>query len=137
MRNIFLSLGILLAGCASSGLVYAPAPQEPLDAAKAVRLSGEMVPYEMGFSGVYDFDGSAVRLAVLSDVGTKLLDMRVMPDKTYVYYRAPKLPARVAAAFGNLARAYFFRACAPEQIEYYDKALRATFNVRTQGELCP
>ena len=136
MKTVFLCLGLLVAGCASSGLVYEPAPQERLDASEAVRFSGEIVPYEIGFSGVYCFDGNAVRLAVLSDASTTLLDMRVDAQKAAVYYHAPKLPHRVEASFAGLARTYFFTKCPPEQISYEDKSLRAVFDVRTQGGIC-
>lgn len=137
MKKIFLFLGVLAVGCASAELTDAPAPQERLDTAKAVRFSGEITPYEIGFSGVYDFNGEAVRMVIFSDVGIKLLDAGVWADKALVYYRAPQLPKRVQGAFARLARAHFFTSCPLEEVTHYDKALRGTFQVRTQGGVCP
>ena len=137
MKKIFILLAIGMSGCAGGGLIRTPAPQAALDTAKAVRISGEIAPYEIGFSGVYEYNAAQVRLAVISEVGIKLLDMSVTADKTYVHYHVPKLPKRVQAAFGRLAREAFFTSCPPAKITYYDKALRGTFEVRTQGGVCP
>ena len=137
MKKLWLLSVWCLAGCASAGLVYAPAAQGTLDSAKAVRISGEITPYETGFSGAYVYDGEAVSLAVVSDAGITLLNLRVTPDKTFVHYALSGLPKRVQAAFGRLARAAFFTACPKEEITYYDASLRARFEVRTQGAICP
>ena len=90
-----------------------------------------------GFETVDVYDGEAVSLAVVSDAGITLLNLRVTPDKTLVYYAMSGLPKRVQAAFGHLARAAFFTACPKEEITYYDASLRGTFEVRTQGAICP
>ena len=137
MKKFWLLSVWFLAGCASAELVYAPAVQNAPDTANAVRISGEITPYETGFSGAYVYDGEAVSLAVVSDAGITLLNLRVTPDKTLVYYAMSGLPKRVQAAFGHLARAAFFTACPKEEITYYDASLRGTFEVRTQGAICP
>lgn len=134
MKRFFSLLALLgLAGC-TSNLVYRQAPAEKLPTKQLVRSTGIVTPWQLSFSSLSYFDGQAVRLIVLSELGVKLLDVYVTPTQTEVYYKVPQFPVAMVQAFGHFARTFLANACPDSEIDYKDTLTRATFQVEA---VCP
>ncbi len=128
-----LVLGISLIGC-TSNIVYRQAPTEKLATAQLVRSTGTVSPWQLSFTALSHFDGEAVRLVVLSELGVKLLDAQVTPSQTEVYYKVSQLPAVAVQAFSRFARTSLAANCPPGEIYYKDAQTRAEFHVEA---VCP
>jgi len=135
MRRITFLLAACWLGACSSGLVFKTAPQTPLNSAQTLRLAGSVRPWDVYFTAVAQYDGENTRLVVLSEIGLKLLDLNVTPERTEVYYKMDKLPNAAAAAFGRFARQTLFTACPAREIVYRDGRSRAVFSASVQGDL--
>lgn len=130
-------IGLLwLAGCAS-GLTYRPAPQTPVDVARAVRVSAVYQPYELYFNALSYYDGSSVRMVLLTEMGTPLADLTVTSQDIFMHARQPQLPKRFLKEVARLARAKFFTPCPETEFTYHSAKSRGTFRVQTvQGDVC-
>lgn len=132
MRPLILSALLLFTGC-SAGIVYKTAPAQKLNPARTARLTGEVRPWGLYFMALTQFDGEAVRVIVLSEIGLKLLDVNVTPTETAVYYKFEKLPAAAAGAFGRFARETLLTPCPQSNLSFTDPRTRARFEASVQG----
>lgn len=136
MKIAYLFGMLCLAGCAS-GLAYRPAPQTPVDVSRAVRVSAVYQPYEIYFNALSYYDGSSVRLLLLTDMGTPLADLTITPKETVIHSRQQQLPKRFVKEVARLARDKFFTRCPEADFTYQSAPGRGTFVVQTtQGDLC-
>jgi hypothetical protein len=103
---------VLLLGCAASNIRYDVTPPAGASAAAPEEFAGVyrgQLPFRTLAMSVAD----GQRVVVLSDLGMKLIDMKIMEKTTDVYWRASFVPYHAVADFADFFRDYFAARCVP------------------------